>query len=311
MTPEKMLNIGIIGMSPGNAHPYSWSSIINGQYDHQRMADAGYPAVGDYLRANRDTLGIPGARVSHVWTQDTQISRDIALHSGIPGVVDSLEEMVGQVDAVILGRDDPESHVKMAHPFLEAGIPIFIDKPLAFTRKDLDYFEQQHASGRFLMSCSSMRYSGECRSLKSELGGLGPLHLVTAVGKKDWKKYGVHLVEALFSSLDDPQPQWVQHLGERHQSVVLIGFEGGLKATIQVFQDICGTFQLSFFGSEGWRLVEIKNSYAMFRENMSEFIRSVEEGSPRLDFAKTRSIIQTVIAAQESYEKDGKVISLR
>ncbi|MDN3689361.1 Gfo/Idh/MocA family protein [Cyclobacterium jeungdonense] len=306
-----MVTIGIIGMSAGNAHPYSWSSIINGQFDHKLMEDAGYPAVGDYLKANQDTLGIPSARVTHIWTQERRISQDIARHSGIPHVLARLEEMVGEVDAVILARDDPEHHVAMARPFLEAGIPIFIDKPLAFSREDLNYFDQQQRSGKFLMSCSSMRYAHECRTLKTEINSLGPLQLITAVGKKDWKKYGVHLVEALFSSLDDPQPQWVQHVGETNQSVVLIGFEQGMKATIHLFQDISGTFQLSFFGSKDWRLVEIKNSYAMFRDNMIEFIRSVEEGAPRLDFGKTRAIIQTVIAAQESFEKDGKVISLR
>ncbi|MEX0883261.1 MAG: Gfo/Idh/MocA family oxidoreductase, partial [Cyclobacteriaceae bacterium] len=240
-----------------------------------------------------------------------EISEDIARHSGIDHVVDKMEAMIGAVDAVILARDDPENHVDMAKPFLEAGVPLFIDKPLAFTKEDLAYFIGQHQSGKFLMSCSSMRYAHECRTLKTEIKSLGTLHLVTAVGKKDWKKYGVHLLEALFSSLDDPKPLWVQHVGEPDRAIVVIGFDNGLKATVHLYQDICGTFQLSFFGAEGWRLVEIKNSYAMFRDNMIEFIRSVESGGSRLDFDKTKAIIQTVIGAQESYEKNGKVISLK
>jgi hypothetical protein len=28
-----MIKIGIIGMSPGNAHPTSWSAIINGTFN--------------------------------------------------------------------------------------------------------------------------------------------------------------------------------------------------------------------------------------------------------------------------------------
>ncbi|WP_439481478.1 Gfo/Idh/MocA family oxidoreductase [Cyclobacterium plantarum] len=305
-----MLNIGMIGMSPGNAHPYSWSAIINGEFDRERITEAGYPAVGDYLQANQDTLGIPGARVSHVWTQDLKISTDIARHSGISHVVEQMESMIGEIDAVILARDDPENHVYMAKPFLEAGIPLFIDKPLAFTWEDLAYFKDQHQSGKFLMSCSSMRYAQECRTIKTEIKALGPLHLVTAVGKKDWKKYGVHLLEALFATLDDPSPLWVQHVGEKDKDIVVIGFANGLKTTVHLFQDICGTFQLSFFGTNGWRLVEIKNSYAMFRDNLVEFIRSVESGASRLDFNKTKAIIQTVIGAQESFENGGKKFSL-
>ncbi|MFK5972233.1 MAG: hypothetical protein QM485_03035 [Flavobacteriaceae bacterium] len=55
------------------------------------------------------------------------------------------------------------------------------------------------------MPCSSMRYANECRIVKQELASLGSLELATAVGKKDWIKYGVHLLEALFSLLDDPK----------------------------------------------------------------------------------------------------------
>lgn len=298
-------------MSPGNAHPYSWSAIINGTFDGEEISALGYSAVSDYLNANRDTLGLPNSRVTHVWCQEKEISNSIAKSSQIQHVVEQLEDMVGNVDAVILARDDPEKHVVMAKPFLEAGIPIFIDKPLAFSKADLQYFSSQHRSGKFLMSCSSMRFAHECRTIKTEIQSLGKLHLVTAVGKKDWKKYGVHLLEALFATLDDPAPLWVQHVGEKDKDIVVIGFQHGLKATVHLFKDISGTFQLSFFGSDGWKIAEIKNSYAMFRDNLIEFIRSVEEGASRLEFEKTESIIRTVIGAWESYENDGRVISLK
>ena len=101
-----MLKIGMIGMSPGNAHPYSWSSIINGQYNGEEINRIGYPGVTDYLNKNRATLGIEGVEVSHVWTQDRTISESIAESSGISVVADQLTDMIGHVDAIILGRDD-------------------------------------------------------------------------------------------------------------------------------------------------------------------------------------------------------------
>ena len=159
-----MIKIGIIGMSPGNAHPYSWSAIINGCFDENEISKVGYPAVSHYLKANRDTLGINGALVSHVWTQDRLISESIAQTAKIEHIVNNLEEMIGHVDAVILARDDPENHVLMAKPFIDADIPIFIDKPLAITTADLDYFSTESAKGKLIMSCSSMRYANECRA---------------------------------------------------------------------------------------------------------------------------------------------------
>ena len=304
------MNIGIIGMSPGNAHPYSWASIINGYFDPEEISRVGYPAVAAYLQANQDTLGIPGARVTHVWSQDREISESIAGAASIGHVAENLEDMIGQVDAVILARDDPENHKEMAAPFIEAGIPIFIDKPLAYSTNDLLWFAEQHAKGKFIMSCSSMRYANECRIARQELKSFGKLELVTAVGKKDWKKYGVHLLEAVFGILDDPEPASVRHVGALDREIVLLRLRDGLEITFHLFTDISGTFQVSLFGQQGWKLVDIRNSYSMFRDNIIEFVRSVEEGKPRLAFAKTENILKIIIGAKESMENGGREVFL-
>ncbi len=298
-------------MSPGNAHPYSWSAIINGCFDANEINKMGYPAVSRYLEANRDTLGLHGVQVTSVWTQDRAISESIAKTTHINHVAISLEEMSTQVDAVILGRDDPENHVVMAKPFIDAGIPIFIDKPISTTIEDLDYFSAECAKGKLIMSCSSMRYANEGRIVKQELVSLGKLELATAVGKKDWTKYGVHLLEALFSLLDDPKPVSVMHIGKPGKDIVHIDFENGFQATLHLFMDISSTFQISLYGQEGWRLIDIKNSYSMFRDNIIEFVRSVQEGKSRLSFDKTENIIRTLIGAGESLKQGGKKIDLQ
>jgi predicted dehydrogenase len=305
-----MIKIGIIGKSPGNGHPYSWSAIINGVYDKEEINQGGYPGISTYLEANQDMLGLPQARVTHVWTQDRQLSESISRAAGIDHVVDRLKDLIGQVDAVILSRDDPENHVAMAKPFIDAGIPLFIDKPLAITSEDLAYFSEQNARGKFIMSSSSLRYAGECRVAKMEFKSLGKLELITAVSKKDWAKYGVHMLEGLFTLLDDATPASVRHVGEEGKDTVYLEFENGCKAVLHVFMNITATFQISLFGQEGWRLIEFRNWYAMFRDNIIEFVRSVQEGQPRLPFAKTEAIIRTLIGAQESLRQGGKTIYL-
>jgi predicted dehydrogenase len=310
MRDIEMIKLGIIGMSEGNGHPYSWSTIVNGDYNEQEMANCGYAGIPVYLKANRDTIGIEGARVTHVWAQDRKISEHIAKASLIENVVDSLEDMIGKVDAVMLTRDDPENHVQMAKPFLDAGIPLFIDKPLAITTQDLDFFKKHVESGKLLMSCSSMRYATESQAVRTEFAQFGKIELVTAVGKKDWTKYGVHMLEGLFALLDDPKPVSVRHISESHKDIVYIEFETGLLATVHLFYDITPTFQISIFGQSGWRLIEYKNWYAMFRNNIIEFLRSVQKGSSMLQFTKTENIIRTLIAGKESLEQGRKTISL-
>ncbi len=305
-----MIKLGVIGLSEGNGHPYSWSSIINGDFNEDAMADCGYAGIPLYLKANRNTLGIDGAQVTHVWTQDRKLSEHIAAAALIDNVVDNMEDMIGQVDAVLLARDDPENHKTMAKPFIEAGIPIFIDKPLAITREELDYFAEQSANGKFIMSCSSMRYAAENGAVRQDIASLGRLELATAVAKKDWIKYGIHTLEGLFSLLDDPKAISVRHISKSKKDIVYIEFETGLLATVHLFYDIAPTSQISLFGTDGWRIIEYKNSYAMFRDSLIEFVRSVRQGSPRLDFAKTENVISTLIAAKESFAQGGKKILL-
>ena len=305
-----MMKLGIIGMSTGNGHPYSWSAIINGDYNEEEMDKCGFAGIPAYLKANKDTLGIDDAKVTHVWTQKREISEHIAKASLIENVVDEAEEMIGQVDAVLLARDDPENHLAMARPFLDAGVPVFVDKPLAITREELDYFSGQNNRGKLFMSGSSMRYAAECRTVKTEIASLGKLELATVIGTKDWIKYGVHMLEALFALLDDPKAISVQHIGESGKDIVLIKFENGMLATVHLFMKISPTFQLTLFGQNGWRFIDIRNSYAMFKENLIEFIKSVREGKSRLPFEKTENIIRTLIGAGESLDQNGKIIDL-
>lgn len=305
-----MLRIGIIGMSPGNAHPSSWSAIINGVFDGEAITKMGYPAVADYLEANRPTLGLPGATVTHVWSQSREVSEMIAATGGIAHIAESPADMIAHVDAVLLTRDDPENHVEMARPFIEAGLPLFIDKPLCATKKELDYFASEIAKGKFIMSCSSMRYAGECMAVKSGIKALGKVELVTGVGKKDWWKYGIHMLEGIVSVLNDPGPLSVRNIGSQDKNTVHIRYENEVQVMLHLFKDLVPTMQISFFGQEQWRTIEIKNSYAMFRDNIIEFIRSVREGKPRLDFQKTEQIIRVMMAADESLKAGGELIHL-
>jgi predicted dehydrogenase len=305
-----MIKIGIIGMSPGNAHPYSWSAIINGRYDADEINSAGFPAVSAYLKANQDTLGINSALVTHVWTQDRKISESIAKSGGIEHISSSLGEMAGCVDAVLLTRDDPENHVEMARPFIDSGLPVFIDKPVAVTLKELKWFSEKNTEGRLIMSCSSMRYANEGRTLKTELSSLGKIELITATGKKDWVKYGVHMIEAVAFVLDDPRPISVCSPGTKGKETVIIEYENGIRVVMNIFMNISSTFQISVYGEEGWKFAEIRNSYSMFRDNIIEFLRSVQEGKSRLPFDKTEKIIRTLIAGKESQDNGGRTIRI-
>ncbi|NND31940.1 MAG: gfo/Idh/MocA family oxidoreductase, partial [Saprospiraceae bacterium] len=105
-------------------------------------------------------------------------------------------------------------------------------------------------------------------------------------------------------------PVTVRHSGVAGKDIVYVNLENEIQVSVHLFKDISSTFQITVFGENGWKLIDIRNSYAMFRDNLIEFIRSVEEGSSRLAFKKTINIIDTLISAQDSLQQNGKLIKL-
>ncbi len=194
-----MLKIGMIGMSEGNGHPYSWSAIFNG-YDPERMADCPFPVIPQYLSSHVfPEEAIQGARVTHIWTQNRSISKHIAAASKIETIVDNRTDLIGAVDGVILARDDAEKHLEMAAPFLEAGMPLFIDKPFALDCKTADAIFEKAVHADQLFTCSAMRYSSVFDPGAEEFPELGEIRFIDALIGSKWDTYAVHLIESVLS----------------------------------------------------------------------------------------------------------------
>ena len=48
-----MIRTGIIGLSEGNGHPYSFSAIING-YNEEYLSQSGWNVILEYLKAQEE-----------------------------------------------------------------------------------------------------------------------------------------------------------------------------------------------------------------------------------------------------------------
>ncbi len=72
------IRLAMLGMIPGNGHPYSWSAMING-FDPAEMAKCPYAAIPKYLGAQPiDEVGIPGVAVTHLWTDNPAEAAPVA-----------------------------------------------------------------------------------------------------------------------------------------------------------------------------------------------------------------------------------------
>ena len=199
---NKELKIGILGMTEGNGHPYSWSAMFNG-YEKEPMEDCGFPVIPRYLEKQASkTFGIEGAHITCICCTG-YAGRDRAEHiakaSRIPTVYDRPEEMIGQVDAVIVATDDGNEHVERCRPFIEAGIPMFIDKPLVNKEEDLRTFVEWRKNGANFISSSSLRFCKEIEPYYKDHYELGEIRYICSPMAKKYETYGIHALERMMT----------------------------------------------------------------------------------------------------------------
>jgi predicted dehydrogenase len=287
------MKIGIIGMSEGNGHPYSWSAIFNG-YDKEIMKDCPFPVIPEYLDKQSfpaDSLGEFG-EVTHIWTQDIAISRHIAASTKIEHVVENLEDMIGEVDAVLLARDDAENHYKMALPFLKAGIPIFIDKPLALSVEEANNILREQQYENQVFSCSSIRFANELNLTIQEKEKIGKIVHVEAAIPKKWDTYAIHLIESIIARI--PQRGKLIDMKSLHNDSIsscIIKWEN-TTAYLKVTGNVSVSVNLTFYGEHGFVKKEFNDSYACFKKSLHTFVEIINGKEDNIEREETLEIIR-------------------
>jgi hypothetical protein len=272
----KKLKLGIIGMSEGNGHPYSWSAIFNG-FNQEHMNNCPFPVIPEYLAKEKFPENFLGhlAEVTHVWTQDPEISKHIAKASNIPFIVERMEDMIGQVDAILLARDDAENHKVMAEPFIKASLPIFIDKPFTLSLLDAEEMLSWQKYESQIFTCSSLRYANELMLTNEDFEILGDIYTVEASVMKYWETYAIHLLEPLVAQLPNRGPLVSVHKMEKNKLVQALIEWQNFTAYVKVTSLTPSPLTFNFVGSKASISKCFLDSFACFKFSLSAFIEQV------------------------------------
>lgn len=150
--------------------------------------------------------GLPEGRFTHMWGKDPKRAEELREKCQTETICASPEDLLGKVDAVVVGSRAGSRHLAEARPFLEAGMTVFIDKPLANdladARKIVDLAAKHQAR---LTSFSSLRCIPEVVKFKADYaaiqaekyGGSVSGHGDDANPYGGWYFYAVHSVELL------------------------------------------------------------------------------------------------------------------
>ena len=305
------LRLAMLGMVEGNGHPYSWSIIINGRYNSNALAECPYPTIKDYISKQPDnTIGISGAEVTHVWTdnpRDAGLVADVAM---IANVAERAEDVIGHVDAVLIATDKGEEHVQRCRPFIEAGIPVFVDKPLCNNKTDLAIFSDWIKRGKPFISSSAMRFSKEFTPYHLATAEFGNLRYINFTMAKSWETYGIHALEAVYPIVG-PGFISVRNTGHWNCNVVHLRHKNRIDINVVNIDDLAGgAGMMTLAGTHGGIQLKFIDSFYAFKTQLSSYVDYLRSGVPPVPWEETHELMQLVIAGMESRERAGEEIFL-
>lgn len=231
---------------------------------------------------------------------------------GVP-LVDKPADMIGKVDGMLIEAVDGTVHLERARPFLEAGIPCFVDKPYACSVADAKAIAELAEKKKLpLFSSSSLRYAPEVVEFAADpkrgrlVGAVvyAPASLSpTPERNAGLFHYGIHGVEILYT-LMGPGCKRVTCTTEKGVDVVTGQWADGRVATLRGLRSGASGYGFVGFSEKGIQQVTVGTKF-IYRELLKRVVEMFKTGKSPLPIAETIEIVAFIEAANRSGANHG------
>ena len=92
-----------------------------------------------FLRAVIEEKVVDDIEFVGVYSDDPAAAQKLHDMFGVPAA-ERYDEFVGKVDGILITARHGDNHFKYAKPYIESGIPMFIDKPITCSEEDAQEF---------------------------------------------------------------------------------------------------------------------------------------------------------------------------
>ena len=295
---EDTIRLGIIGLD--TSHAIAFTELLNGESPD--AAFQGCRIVAAYPQGSRDIE----SSVSRV-PQYTETVRGLGVE-----IVDSIETLVERVDGVLLESNDGRPHLEQVLPVINAGKPVFIDKPIAGSLVDaVRIFDAAQQAGVPVWSASSLRYNEQTQAVRngsvgSVLGcdAYSPAALESTHPDLFW--YGIHGVETLFTVMG-PQCERVVRVSTADTDVAVGTWTDGRIGTFRGTRSGKHGYGGTVFGTTG--VVHI-DKYDGYQPLVAQLVTFFKTKQPPVSAEETLAIYAFMEAADESKRQGGIPVSV-
>ncbi|MEZ5327056.1 MAG: LamG-like jellyroll fold domain-containing protein [Verrucomicrobiales bacterium] len=299
VSKPKPIRIGMIGLD--TSHVIAFTKIINDPHATGELSNvqvvAAFPGGSD----------LPDS-VAHVDEYTRQLREEMGIE-----MVDSIPALLQKVDVVMLESVDGRPHLEEARPVIEAGKPLFIDKPVAGSLADaVAIFALAKENGVPCFSSSALRFSPDVAGLRGRddigevLGCVAWSPCTIHDTMPDLFYYGIHGVESLFTIMG-PGCVSVSRTHSEGADVVTGIWNDGRIGTFRGLRAGRTAFGATVFGSKG---IAHGGTFAGYEPLVSEVAKFFRTGEVPVTAAQTLEIFAFMQAAEESKRMGGAPVNL-
>lgn len=179
-TTGRKLRIGVIGVRRSFIS-YTWSDLIepDKEPNNPRREGFGTPFL------NMD--------ITHAWDMqpENEQVQNFAKRLDVT-LVKNYDDMVGKVDGIIFGGfEDVPWQPRLARPYIEAGIPVNLSRPFAYSIREIeDLLDCAAKNNTPILATAKYEHYNQAPSLKKKLENVGIINCVHATGNsRDYPKH--------------------------------------------------------------------------------------------------------------------------
>jgi len=296
------IKIGIIGFD--TSHVVAFTKLLNDEKDPFHIKGgkiiAGYPSFSPDLEASYSR--VEGFKKELIEKYNIEI-------------VDSIEELIEKVDAILLESVDGRRHLKEAEPVIKARKPLFIDKPLASNYYDaVKIYKMADEYNCPVFSSSSLRFDYNICRVKEdpELGevfgcdAFSPCSLDPTNPGLFW--YGIHGVEILYTFMGmGCKNVYCKKTEDFH--FVIGEWNNNKIGTVRGTRKGSHSYGATVFGEKKVYQVTYSTEVPIYSQLLKKIIEFFKTGKAPVDKEETLEMMKFMECALIS-EKENRVVNL-
>lgn len=256
-----MLRIGIVGAE--NSHTVAIAKTIN----------------CDGLIADAQVVG--------VWGETPELAKSAAERGRIPQIMETPEAFIGKVDGVVVDHRHAKDHLPAAWPLLEAGVPLFIDKPFCYrVEEGIRFLKRASELDVPVVSFSVLARQRSFLQLQQQIVALGEMSAVVTTGPCDIRSqwggvffYGIHQVDMLLRLAGYDLEEVAVHQGEGKDHIATLRFASGRMASMNLIGSGSPKFHVTAIGSNGRIDATIDTDDNMYLSGIQAWIEMFRTGN--------------------------------